>query len=306
MASKKIIVVFGATGGQGGSVVKSLLDDPQAASQFAIRAVTRDSSKAAAKALEAKGCELVTADLNDRESLKNALKGAYGVFAVTNYWEKLDGELEYKQGCNVADEVGVKHLIWMSNGKLKQVYHFDSKAKVQDYIKSSGLPATYFLAGMFMSNLPQLIRKNPGQDVYSIAMPVPPATTMPLLDTEEDTGKFVKAILLKPKQTLGKEIYGATDYYSVNDMINTFKEVKPVDAKGATATEIPHQTYKDILASKGMPAFVQEELLENFLLNAEPGYYGGQSLKESHAILDEPLTTLKEYLAKNKTFADLK
>lgn len=104
---KKTIVVFGATGAQGGSVIKSILADPKAASQFQIRAVTRDPSKPSAKALADQGCELVTADLNNEKDVARALKGAYGAFAVTNFWETGDPGVEIAQGKNVADAAKV-------------------------------------------------------------------------------------------------------------------------------------------------------------------------------------------------------
>lgn len=100
---KKIVVVFGATGNQGGSVINSLLSDSKTANEFKIRGITRDPSKANAKALEARGVECVAGDTNDKESLKHAFQGAYAVFAVTNYWEKMDAELEYNQGKSIAD-----------------------------------------------------------------------------------------------------------------------------------------------------------------------------------------------------------
>jgi len=318
MSAKKVIVIFGATGGQGGSVVRSILGDPKAAAKFQIRAVTRDVTKPAAKDLESKGCEVVTADMNDKASLTKALTGAYGVFAVTNYWEKLDDKLEIAQGKSIADvskEVGIKHLVWSSlknitkltNGKLTKVAHFDSKAKVEDYIKEQGIPYTAFMPGMFMSNFPgSSILLNPQTGKYTLALPIQTTVPMPLLATKEDTGKFVKAIFLKPEQTLGKEIYGATDYYSPAEIISTFTEVKPTDAAGAVAIQIPGDVYKGFLAQAGLPEFVQEELLENFLLNEEVGYYGGASLKESQAILDEPLTTFKQFCIDSKEVADLK
>ncbi len=103
MSPKKILVVFGATGNQGGSVIKSVLADPKTASEFKIRAITRDPSKPSAKALEAQGVECVAADINSKEQIKSAFEGAYAVFAVTNYWDKMDAELEKTQGKNVAD-----------------------------------------------------------------------------------------------------------------------------------------------------------------------------------------------------------
>ena len=103
MATKKIIVVFGATGVQGGSVVNSILSDPKTANEFKIRGITRDPSKPNAKALSARGVECVAADINSKDQISAALKGAYAVFAVTNYWETMDGEVEKKQGRAIAD-----------------------------------------------------------------------------------------------------------------------------------------------------------------------------------------------------------
>lgn len=101
MAEEKILVVFGATGNQGGSVIKC---------QFKIRGITRDPSKPNAQALTAKGVECVAADINSRDQIKSALQGAYAVFAATNYWDKMDAELEMKQGRNVADVAKFGHF----------------------------------------------------------------------------------------------------------------------------------------------------------------------------------------------------
>ena len=111
MADKKILVVFGATGNQGGSVINSILSDSKTSNQFKIRGITRDPSKPNAQALVARGVECVAADINSKDQIKAALQGAYAVFAVTNYWEKMDAELELKQGRNIADlaKVGAFH-----------------------------------------------------------------------------------------------------------------------------------------------------------------------------------------------------
>lgn len=109
MADKKILVVFGATGNQGGSVINSILNDSKTASEFKLRAITRDPSKPNAQALVAKGVECVAADINSKDQIKSALQGAYAVFAVTNYWDKLDAQLEMQQGRNVADLAKVSY-----------------------------------------------------------------------------------------------------------------------------------------------------------------------------------------------------
>lgn len=101
--SQPIIVIFGATGNQGGSVINSILSDPTTASKYKLRGVTRDVEKPAAKALTERGVEMVAADLNDAASVKKAVEGAYGVFAVTDYWATMDGPGEIKHGHNMAD-----------------------------------------------------------------------------------------------------------------------------------------------------------------------------------------------------------
>lgn len=80
----KILTVFGATGNQGGSVIKSVLANPKLSSEYKIRGITRDPSKPSGKELAEKGVELVKADLKDHESVKKAVEGSSAVFGVTN------------------------------------------------------------------------------------------------------------------------------------------------------------------------------------------------------------------------------
>ncbi|KAI9794179.1 MAG: hypothetical protein M1816_006104 [Peltula sp. TS41687] len=331
-SERKIVVVFGATGTQGGSVIKSILDDPRAKSQFKIRGITRDPSKPNAKALAEKGVECVTVsgstmvdtakihlvgDLNSKDSLREAFKGAYAVYAVTNYWEKEDAELEIQQGRNVADvakECGVQHLIWsalmdvseLSNGKYTKVYHFDSKAAVESYIRSVNVPSTSFIAGFYMSNLPGgMIRPHDPSKPKELtfAMPFAPDTKMPLFDAADDTGKFVKAILLQRDQTLGKRVCGATDYYTPDQIVQQLNETKPgVEAK---FVQISDEDFMRGLANAGFSERVQVELLQNMLFMPEFGYFGKEDLAESVAILDEKPTTWKEFIEKAPAWKDL-
>ena len=151
MADKKIMAVVGSTGAQGGSLCEAILSDPNGG--FACRAVTRDPEKDKAKALAAKGAEVVKADLDDVESLKKAFAGAYGVYGVTNFWEHFSGEKEKAQAKNIADAAkaaGVKHVIWSTLEDTRKlmapddkrmpmlqekyrVPHFDAKAEANAY-----------------------------------------------------------------------------------------------------------------------------------------------------------------------------
>ncbi|WWD18262.1 hypothetical protein CI109_102712 [Kwoniella shandongensis] len=314
----KILVVVGATGKQGGSVITSILNDPKAKAQFSIRAITRDTSKPAAKALEEKGVETVSADLGDKDSLVKALQGAYAVFSVTDFWATMSREIEYQQGKNVADAAktaGVQHFVWSTlintskstNGKLTHISHFDGKADIEEYIKSMDLPASYYLPGFYASNLPgSLLRKDDSTGKYVLNLPVKEDAQIPIVDIEKDTGKFVKAILLNREATLGKYTYGTYAYLTPQQVVDGFKEAFPKAGEGATFQPISDETYKGVLGNFGMPEPVQVEMLENMLLlNKEFGYYAGADLKESLSIVTDKLVTWPEYLKTVPAFKDL-
>jgi uncharacterized protein YbjT (DUF2867 family) len=113
MESGRTVLVSGATGQQGESVARELLERG-----FGVRALTRDPEKPAAKELAERGAEVVRGDLDDRSSLERALEGVYGVFSVQNFWEA-GYEGEVRQGTHLADaakEAGVSHLVYSSVG----------------------------------------------------------------------------------------------------------------------------------------------------------------------------------------------
>jgi len=150
MASK-IVTVFGATGAQGGSVVDHLL----ASGEFKVRGVTRDLKSAAAEALTKKGVEVVAGNLLEPETVKKAVAGSYGVFAVTLTWGEQFGK-EYdivKNLIDIAKEAKVTHFVWStlpnidveSKGKYK-FNGFTDKARVDDYLKKAGLKYYTFVA----------------------------------------------------------------------------------------------------------------------------------------------------------------
>ncbi|KAK0736396.1 NmrA-like family-domain-containing protein [Apiosordaria backusii] len=312
MSGKKIITVFGATGVQGGSVADIFLHDPKLKSDWTVRAVTRDTSKESAKRLQQQGAEVVAADLNDKSTLVKAMEGATAVFAVTNYWEKCDMKLEIQQGKNLVDaakEAGVQQFIWsslyniakLSNGKLPNVYHFDSKALVEDYAREVDIPATFFLAGSYMSNLPGAsFRRDPqANNAWTLSLPVSEQAVMPVFDAAADTGKFIKAAVLNRDKVLGKRLLGATNYLTNAQIIEGFKKVFPEAGKTASYKKLPDDVFREFWTKyQGAPEFVAQELLENMQLFDTYGYFGGESLDETHALLEDKLTTWEEYAAK--------
>src|SRR4030095_6354916 len=117
----KIIAVVGATGVQGGGLARAILADPSGG--FSVRAITRDPNKDSAKALASQGAEVVSANLDDVESLKKAFAGAHGVYGVTNFWEHFSGEKEKAQAKNIADAAkaaGRKHVVWSTLEDTRQ------------------------------------------------------------------------------------------------------------------------------------------------------------------------------------------
>ncbi|KAK0725916.1 NmrA-like family protein [Lasiosphaeris hirsuta] len=318
MADRKIMTVFGATGALGGSVADIFLTDPTLKSEWTVRAVTRDITKDSAKKLQAAGAEVVTADLNDKSTLVTAMTSASAVFAMTNYWEYMDAAIEIQQGKNIVDAAqaaGVAHLIFtslpnvteLSKGALPNVYHFDSKAAVEAYARATGIPATFFLPAFFMSNFTPgkgMLRQAVADGVWELAMPVPAAAPLPFFDTG-DTGKFVKAAVLHRDELLGKRLLGATEYITFGAVVDGFKKVFPEAGKNARYVQQTHDEYKGQLTKVGMPEVIAQELLENFLLFDQVGYYGGESLSETHSFVEDKLTTWGEFIKNSPKFAGL-
>ncbi|EEU48852.1 uncharacterized protein NECHADRAFT_90418 [Fusarium vanettenii 77-13-4] len=304
----KLLTVFGATGAQGGSVIRAVLADDVLSKEYKIRGITRDVSKPASQALAEKGVEVVAADMSSKETLTAALKDSHTVFLVTTPdFMSGGGSQELPHGKNVADvasDLGVKHLIYSSllhvtettGGRLKHVVHFDDKAEVERYIRSKDIPSTFVLPGYFMSNFTTLQMIKKGDDgVYSLAYPVGDKAKFPLIDTPSDLGKYVVAAIRKEPEVLGKQILAAAGYYTPTQIVSEFEEVV---GKPARFVAIDAATYKSFL-----PEPLAEEMLENHLFIEEPGYYNGQDLKESLDLLAsvglQP-TTWKEFLEAHK------
>jgi uncharacterized protein YbjT (DUF2867 family) len=170
MADKKVIAVLGATGAQGGGLVRAIFADN--GSEFTVRAITRNANSDKAKALKDMGAEVVEADLDNFESLKKAFGGAHGVFAVTNFWEHFSPEKETAQAGSIAKaakEANVQHVIWSTLEDTRKwvpiddnrmptisekykVPHFDSKGEADNHFTEQKLPVTFLLTSGYWEN----------------------------------------------------------------------------------------------------------------------------------------------------------
>ena len=193
---------------------------------------------------------------------------------------------------------GIQHLIWSSlfdikkltGGKYPNVYHFDSKASVEDYIRELKIPSTFFMPGFYMSNIPGTMIRPSQQDpsVYSFVFPGDPATPIPLFDAANDTGKFVKAILTHRDSLLGERVLAASDYYTPGQIMEAFEKDFPKKGKGITQAQLPKDVYMGVLGSVGMPPHAQLEMYENMTFMHEFGYFGHESLDKSLAVSSRP------------------
>jgi uncharacterized protein YbjT (DUF2867 family) len=220
--ANKVIAVVGATGAQGGGLARAILADP--AGGFSCRAITRDPGKESARALAAKGAEVVQADLDDVESLKKAFAGAYGAFCVTNFWEHFSAEKEKAQAKNQADAAraaGLKHVVWstledtrnlmapddkrmpMLQGKYR-VPHFDGKAEADAYF--AGLPVTYLVTSFYWDNIYAFgLAPKKGEDgVYSWTFPMGDKRLAGI--AADDIGKVAYGIFKAGQQYIGKTV----------------------------------------------------------------------------------------------------
>jgi uncharacterized protein YbjT (DUF2867 family) len=167
--SKPIIAVVGATGQQGGGLVRAIC----AGDRFAARAITRDPSSPRAQELRALGADVVAADLDDPGSVEGAFAGAHGAFCVTNYWEHFDADRETRQAHGLAAAAaaaGVGHVIWSTledtrehvaldddrmptiDGRFK-VPHLDVKGAADAEFRRLGLPVTFLRTSFYWDNL---------------------------------------------------------------------------------------------------------------------------------------------------------
>jgi uncharacterized protein YbjT (DUF2867 family) len=155
MAGEKTVLITGATGKQGGSTARALTGKG-----FALRAMTRKPDSDAARAIAAEtGAQIVRGDLDDPASLKSALQGAWGVFAVQNTWEAgVAGEEEQgKRIATLAKEAGVQHFVYTSVGSADRktgIPHFENKSRVEDTVRSLAFSSHVILRPVFfMENL---------------------------------------------------------------------------------------------------------------------------------------------------------
>jgi len=232
----RIIAVIGATGAQGGGLVRAIMADP--GKSFTPRAVTRHADSPKAKALSASGVEVVTADLDDPKTLERAFAGAYGAFCVTNYWEYFSPERELAQAGNMAraaKAAGLQHVIWSTledtrkwvplsdnrmptlMGKYK-VPHFDAKGEADQIFRDLGVPTTFLRASFYWDNLVHFGAGPKKQPDGTLAIAYPMGDKKLSGIAADDIGKCALGIFKRGRELIGRTVGIAGEHLSGAEM----------------------------------------------------------------------------------------
>jgi uncharacterized protein YbjT (DUF2867 family) len=309
MAEKKIIAVVGATGAQGGGLVRAITNDKNG--PFTARAITRDINSDKAKALLKLGAEVVAADVNDLESLKRAFKGAYGVYCVTFFWADFSPENEKTQATNMAraaKDAGVQHAIWSTfedtrkwipltdnrmptlMGKYK-VAHFDAKSEANKVFIDLGVPTTFLLTSFYWENFIYFgagPKKGPDGKL---------ALTLPMGDKKlpgmasEDIGKCALGIFKRGREFIGKTLGIAGDHLTGTQMASALTKAL---GKEVRYNDVPPDVYR----SFGFPGAEDMGNMFQFKRDFEDVYTGARSLEISRS-LNPSLQTFESWLKAN-------
>ncbi|KAK4548476.1 hypothetical protein LTR36_009386 [Oleoguttula mirabilis] len=301
----KLLVIIGVTGLQGGSVARLYQNLYQKEPGRRIRGITRDPTKPSNAALREAGIELVAADLDDPSSLDRAFEGANAIFAVTDFWQFLQqpatfaeaektGRLpnqvamdhEIQQGRNIID-MAAKHLAGLdrlvlstlsdsqkwSNGEIRWNLHFDGKAKITDYLKTTypdlAAKSSYVQMGNYLSNWRMLPifapQKQADGSFIFYALAKPNGKAIPYVDPPNDTGYFVKALIDAPA---GITLLGYGEAMQAEEHVALWGKVNGVRARFEQLTA-------EVAREAGLPEFLVLEVTESGMYSSSYGWDGG-------------------------------
>ena len=310
MADKKIIAVMGATGAQGGGLVRAILSDPSGG--FAARAITRDVNSDKAKALAKQGAEVVAANADDVESLKRAFAGAYGAFCVTFFWDHFSPEREFAQATAMAQAskaAGVQHAIWSTledtrkwvplsdnrmptlMGKYK-VPHFDAKGEADGIFSRLGVPTTFLLTSFYWDNF-IFFGSGPkkGPDGKLVL-------NMPMGDKKlpgiaaEDIGKCALSIFKKGREYIGKRVAISGEQLTGAQMAAALTKALGQEVR---YNAVPFDVYRGL----GFPGAADMGNMFQFKHDFQEAFCGPRDPKIARS-LNPALQTFDQWLAQNK------
>ena len=307
MSEKTMILVAGATGAQGGGLVRAILNDPDG--PFTARTLTRNVDSDKAQALAAAGAEVVAADFDDPESLNRAFAGGYGAYLVTNFWEHFSPEKEIEQAAALADaaqQAGIQHVIWSTLEDTRnwipldddrmptlmdkyKVPHFDAKGEADALFTARGLPTTFLRTSFYWDNFFGM-GPTRGEDGKL-------AITFPMDDKKlpgiaaEDIGKCAYGIFKKGPELIGETVGIAGEHLTGHQMAAALSEAIGEEV-GYNA--VPPEMYR----SFGFPGAEDMGNMFQFKRDFEEMFCGTRNLEGARALNPE-LQNFSEWLAVN-------
>ena len=310
MGDKKIIAVVGATGAQGGGLVRAILADKSGS--FVARAITRSVNSDKAKALSALGVEVVAGDADDEKSMVKAFSGAYGVFCVTNFWEHLSPEREIAQAtamAKAAKATGVQHAIWSTledsrkfiplsddrmptlHGKWK-VPHFDAKGVADQAFRDAGVPTTFLLTSFYWDNLVYFgMGPRKGEDgTLGFVLPMGDRKLPGI--AAADIGPAALSIFKAGKEFIGKTVGISGEHLNGAEMA---AQLSTALGKEVRHQDVPPAVYRTF----GFPG--ADDLGNMFQYNHDfaDDFQGARSVEFSRR-LHPSIQTFSQWLAQNK------
>lgn len=265
-SSKRLILLTGATGHQGGAALRRLREKG-----FPVRALTRDPDKPAARALVGHGTEVIRGDLNDPVSLTRALDGVDGVYSVQTFAQQgVEGEI--RQGINLAGaakRLRVSHFVYSSVASADQktgIPHFESKYHIEEHIRATGLRYTFLRPVFFMENW---LRMKDKIEQGTLALPLSPDKRMQMIAVD-DIGAFVTMAFERPGHWQGRVMEIAGDELSMSELAQAFsraagREVRYVqvpwdqfEQQAGHAMAVMYRWYEDVGFHVDIPAVRQE------------------------------------------------
>ncbi|KAL4924235.1 uncharacterized protein BDV17DRAFT_301264 [Aspergillus undulatus] len=304
------LVVFGATGQQGHSILTTILAHPTLSTRYSLRGITRDASKPKPQFLAAQGVEMIEANLDDRSTLPATVQDAHTVILITETQYVTDlKERETAQAKAVADAAlaaGVQFFIFSTAVHTSKLWdggpvdQFDVKAEIEAYIRSLPFPlgSAHIAPAMFMQNLGTVMRpRKQGDGSWAIVGINDPHTKIPLIDAAGDSGAYLVPVLLDPRSHNGAVIYAASGLYS-------YAEIAGIMAKASGETvkyvQIPKSVFQGFMEEERGPRIVA---MMSFIDN--PGYYGagtGEKVAETVELVGRSggkLASFEEFAEKN-------
>lgn len=309
MADSKVIAVVGATGAQGGGLVRAICADPGGG--FTARALTRDPDSDKAKELAGLGAEVVHADLEDQESVEAAFEGAHGAFCVTFFWVDFSAETEMRHARTMAAAAkssGVHHVVWSTledtrrfvplsddrmptlQGKYK-VPHFDGKEDADAAFREAGVPTTFLRTAFYWENLIYFgLGPQRGQDgVLAITYPMGDSR-LPAM-AAEDIGKIAYGIFKRGDELIGQTISVAGEHLTGYEMAEKLTR--------ALGQEVRYNDVDpDVYRGFGFPGADEIGNMFQFKRDFEAAYVGARDLEVARS-LDPELQDFDAWLAAN-------